>query len=70
MTPGRYESLMENPNSDKNLQRELSGYYSLKVKRYRIIYKIMESDYKIEIHFIGHRKNIYELFREQVEKGL
>jgi mRNA interferase RelE/StbE len=66
----RIEVLRENPYLGKNLQRELSGYYSLRVKRYRVIYKIKESDYKIEIHFVGHRKDIYELFREKVEKDL
>ena len=66
----KIEVLRDNPYLGKNLQRELSGYYSLRVKRYRVIYKIKESDTKIEIHFVGHRKDIYELFREKVEKDL
>ena len=66
----RIAALRENPYLGKNLQRELSGYYSLRVKRHRIIYKIKASNYQIEIHFIGHRKDIYQLFREKVEKEL
>jgi mRNA interferase RelE/StbE len=66
----RIETLREDPYLGKNLQRELSGYYSLRVKRHRVIYKIKESNNQIEIHFIGHRKGIYQLFREKVEKDL
>jgi mRNA-degrading endonuclease RelE of RelBE toxin-antitoxin system len=66
----RIKALRENPYLGKNLQRELSGNYSLRVKRHRVIYKIKASNNQIEIHFIGHRKDIYQLFREGVEKDL
>ena len=36
----------------------LQGYYSLKVGRYRIIYKV--EDDIVVIHGIGHRKDVYE----------
>ena len=63
----KIELLKRNPYAGKYLQRELSVYCSLRVKRYRIIYKVKESDRKIEIHFIGPRKDIYELFKEKLE---
>ena len=57
--------LADNPYTGKRLERELSGYFSLRAKRYRIIYKINEEEQIIEIHYVGHRKDIYQLFRER-----
>jgi len=62
----KIELLRPNPYTGKYLQRELSAYCSLRIKRYRVIYKIDEANRKIEIHFIGPRKDIYELFREKL----
>ena len=57
--------LRDNPYEGKALERDLSGYFSLRAKRYRIIYKIDEEGQRIEIHYVGHRKDIYQLFRER-----
>jgi len=62
----KVELLRHNPYAGKYLQRELSAYFSLRVKRYRFIYKIDQENRKIGIHFIGPRNDIYELFREQL----
>ena len=62
------ESLQENPFTGKWLEKELSGYLSIRMKRFRIIYKINQDHQRIEIHHIGHRKDIYELFRESIAK--
>jgi len=40
----------------------LSGYFSLRINRYRVIYRIQESDGAVEIHFVGRRRDVYELF--------
>ena len=61
---GRLKKLPDNPYVGKPLERELSGYFTLRVNRYRIIYKIDEEEQIIENHYIGHRKDIYQLFRE------
>ena len=61
----KIEKLQENPFSGKWLEKELSGYLSLQANRFRIIYKVRNNDQTVEIHYVGHRKNIYELFREQ-----
>ena len=60
------EGLRENPFTGKWLEKELSGYLSIRMKRFRIIYRINENDHNVEIHHVGHRKDIYELFRESI----
>jgi mRNA interferase RelE/StbE len=62
------QQLKENPHRGKALERELSGYYSLRMKRFRVIYEIDHFHHAVHIHYAGHRKNIYELFREILEK--
>ena len=62
----RIEQIRDNPYSGKFLVRELSGYLSLSVNRYRIIYKVKAEKRLIEIHYVGHRKDIYERFNEQI----
>jgi len=64
----RLDRLLEEPFSGKILERELSGYRSLKARRFRVIYKLNEEKGIIEIHYVGRRKDVYELFTEQ--KGI
>jgi len=64
----KIEKLQENPFFGKWLEKELSGYLSMRARRFRVIYKIRDDDQTIEIHYIGHRKNIYELFKEAIAK--
>ncbi len=64
----KIEKLRENPFSGKWLEKELSGYLSLQAKRFRVIYKIRDNGQTVEIHYVGHRKDIYELFKEAVAK--
>jgi len=40
----------------------------MQAKRFRVIYKIRDKDQTVEIHYVGHRKDIYELFREALSK--
>jgi len=60
----RIEETWGDPFLGKPLERELSGYYSYRVKRFRIIYKIDVAGKSVQIHYIGHRRDIYELFKE------
>ena len=53
------ETLQDNPYRGKYLEKELAGYLSIRMKRFRIIYKIDEEHHKVQIHHIGHRKDIY-----------
>ena len=61
----RMDRLSQEPFSGKRLERELSGYRSLRARRFRIIYKLNEAEQTIEIHYVGHRKDVYELFTEK-----
>lgn len=58
----RLKALAENPYAGKKLEKELAEYYSIRSGRYRMIYKINETDKVIEIHYVGHRKDVYQLF--------
>ena len=61
----RLDTIQEEPFSGKRLERELSGYRSLRAKRFRIIYKLNENAKVIEIHYVGHRRDVYDLFAEK-----
>ncbi|MDY6954998.1 MAG: type II toxin-antitoxin system RelE/ParE family toxin [Thermodesulfobacteriota bacterium] len=58
----------EDPFAGHRLERELSGYRSLRAKRFRVIYRVREQDQIVEIHHVGHRKDIYQLFKESITK--
>ena len=58
------EGLSENPYLGKPLQRELSGFWSVAFKHYRIIYKILDDQNKIGVYSLGRRKDIYEEFSQ------
>ena len=64
----KIEYISDNPYIGKLLEKELSGYLSFRAKRYRIIYKVKEDTKTIEIHYVGHRKDIYETFGDQLRK--
>ena len=64
----KIEKVQENPFNGKGLEKELSGYWSMCAKRFRIIYRIRDYDQTVEIHYVGHRKDIYELFKEAITK--
>jgi mRNA interferase RelE/StbE len=55
--------LRQNPFTGKDLQAELSGFKSLRLKQYRIIYHINEEENFIQIYHIGQRRDVYEQFR-------
>ena len=55
--------LRQNPYMVKDLQEELSGLKSLRLKQYRIIYDINGEKNFIQIYHIGQRRNVYEQLR-------
>lgn len=67
------EEICENPYCGKGLKEELEGLHSFRLKRFRIIYKVIQED-KIGIIAIGPRKYIYEetfkRLHSQAEKKL
>jgi len=62
------KDLALNPYTGKELQAELSGFWSLRFLRYRIIYKVDIQQKIIVVWAIGHRRNIYEAFNEYMVK--
>ena len=52
------------PYSGKDLQVELSGFKSFRIKNFRIIYDIDENLNTIRIYYFGRRKDAYEQFRK------
>lgn len=55
--------IRQNPHTGKDLQEELSGFKSLRLKQYRIIYNINEEKNIIQVYHIGQRQDVYEQFR-------
>ena len=58
--------VQKNPHTGKDLQEELFGFNSLRIKKYRIIYDIREDEYLLRIYYIGQRSNVYEQFRQML----
>ncbi len=54
--------LRKNPYAGTDLQEELYGFKSFKLKRCRVLYNINEEEKIIQIFHIGHRKDVYEQF--------
>jgi mRNA-degrading endonuclease RelE of RelBE toxin-antitoxin system len=53
-------TLLSTPFLGRELQFELSGYHSYRVRTYRIIYRINDDDAMLDIVFIGPRRTVYE----------
>ena len=60
--------LANKPYSGKYLQNELYGFWTYKIKRYRIIYKIDNNNKLLKVYMIGHRRDIYNLFSELISQ--
>ena len=58
--------LRQNPYMGKNLHEELSGFKSLRLKQYRIIYNIDEENKFIQVYHIGRRRDVYEQLKRLV----
>jgi len=62
------EQLANDPHTGKRLERELAGSLSLRAKRYRVIYRVDEGPCTVEVHYVGHRRDIYEVFAETIRQ--
>jgi mRNA-degrading endonuclease RelE of RelBE toxin-antitoxin system len=60
--------LAQEPYMGKRLEQDLAGYLSLRSRRYRVIYRIDENPHTVEIHYIGHRRDVYEVFAEEIRR--
>jgi len=53
-------ALAEKPRIGKPLKGKLKGLWSLRIGKYRIIYRINEADRIVEVVTIEHREVVYE----------
>jgi mRNA interferase RelE/StbE len=58
------DELRQNPFLGDDLQQELSGFKSYKIKRYRVLYSVDEEEGFIEVYYVGHRRDVYQQFRD------
>jgi mRNA interferase RelE/StbE len=62
------KDLQIEPHAGHDLEEELSGFRSFRVKRYRIVYMVNEEENTLDIYYVGHRRDVYEQFRLMLEK--
>lgn len=58
--------LAADPYIGKQLQADLSGFWTFRFQRYRIVYQIDTQMKMLVVWAIGHRRDIYETFSEYV----
>ncbi|MCI0585685.1 MAG: type II toxin-antitoxin system RelE/ParE family toxin [Planctomycetes bacterium] len=63
---GGIRALLDDPSSGHELQLELSGFRSLRVGAYRVLYRIDEDARSVEVLYVGPRRDVYENFRRLV----
>ena len=56
--------LGQNPHTGKELQEELFGFKSHRIKQYRLIYNLNDVEYLLRVYYIGLRRDVYEQFRQ------
>ena len=59
---GALKELKMNPSLGKYLKQDLAGFQTYRLKRYRIIYKTINKSKTVRVYYIGHRRDVYELF--------
>jgi len=62
------DEVRQNPHQGRDLQDELAGFKSYRIKRSRIVYKLNEEQSSIDIYYLGHRRDVYEQFRTLLNK--
>ena len=60
------KELAKNPYLGKELQAELSGFWSYKFLRHRIIFKVDTQKKTVIVWAVGHRRDIYEAFGDHL----
>ena len=60
------DQIRKQPGEGKPIQRELSGYRSFRIGKFRIIYRVTTKE--IEIVAVGPRRTIYEETTKLMEK--
>jgi mRNA interferase RelE/StbE len=56
-------SLLDNPLLGYVLHDELAGYWSLRVRGYRIIFRPNDDESTVDVVYVGPRRSVYEELR-------
>ncbi len=56
-------SLLDNPLMGYALHDELAGYWSLRVRTYRIIFRPNDDESTVDVVYVGPRRSVYEELR-------
>ena len=56
--------LADNPFVGKELQGDLAGFRSHRVRRYRIVYLVNESESSLDVYYVGPRRDVNKAFAE------
>jgi len=62
------KELADNPYVGKELQDDLSEFRSYRIKRYRVVFKVVDKEKNLKVFAIGHRREIYDLFADFINK--
>ena len=57
------------PLAGKPLERELLGYQSYAIPPHRIIYRVESAGRIVRVFFVGHRRDVYEVFVQKINSG-
>jgi mRNA-degrading endonuclease RelE of RelBE toxin-antitoxin system len=60
----KLKKLKEVPTTGMPLLKKLSGYHSLRTNNLRIIYKVIREKQTLEIHYMGQRRDLYEIVNQ------
>ena len=61
-------SLSADPFAGAPLVRELSGLWTFKVRRFRIMYEVDRKTRSMRIFAIGHRREVYEEMADRLRR--
>jgi mRNA-degrading endonuclease RelE of RelBE toxin-antitoxin system len=60
----KLKKLKDAPAIGRPLLKQLSGYYSLRTNKLRIIYKVFREKQILEVHYMGPRRDLYEIVNQ------
>ena len=55
--------LLDNPHLGYALHDELSGYWSFRIRTYRVIFRPNEEESTVDVVYVGPRRSVYEELR-------
>ncbi len=55
--------LAKDPHAGDPLERELKGLWKYRIRSFRVVYRIVSEDRRLEIIAVDHRGTVYEVVR-------